>query len=234
MLGDFRKWLLRQFCEFEQEGGCVGSVVIHGDYPYCSPQCWHHDLDDRLSNVNWLLRFGLQTIASHRHSKQIDIDHVVSWVVINHVADLLSERLVAEFNQVPMPSIHNQMVPMPADILARHVKPINLTVEPEPPAMFMVKPKAQRFQSEKYLQFVRSLACVITGKSEGVEAHHLIGHGVSAMGTKTHDLFTFPLSNGEHMNLHQIGWQAWEKQHSSQIEYVFRTLSTACELGIFN
>ncbi|CAG9000642.1 MAG: hypothetical protein CENE_02642 [Candidatus Celerinatantimonas neptuna] len=46
---------------------------------------------------------------------------------------------------------------------------------------------------------------VITRKIDGVEVHHLIGHGVSAMGTKTHDLFTIPLCHEEYMNLHLVG-----------------------------
>ncbi|WP_233357568.1 DUF968 domain-containing protein, partial [Vibrio cholerae] len=75
-------------------------------------------------------------------------------------------------------------------ILAERVKSICLTVDDEPPAMFMARPKEITWHSEKYLKFVRSLPCVNTGKTEGVVAHHLIGHGEGKMGGKTHDLFT--------------------------------------------
>lgn len=85
-----------------------------------------------------------------------------------------------------------------------------------------------RVKSKKYLDFVRSMPCAITGK-EQVEAHHLIGHGQGGMGLKSSDLLAFPLCPELHRELHDHGWKAWEELHGSQWKYVAKTLHDAME-----
>ena len=96
---------------------------------------------------------------------------------------------------------------------------VKLIVDDEPPAMFMARPKEITWKSEKYLNFVRSLPCVVPGKTEGVVAHHLIGHGEGKMGANTHDLFIFPLTSEEHRKFHDAP-KGWEEKHGSQLFYV--------------
>jgi len=79
-------------------------------------------------------------------------------------------------------------------------------------------------RSKKYLAWVRSLPSVISGQPAG-DAHHLIGHGESGMGTKVTDIWTFPLTRGEHTELHNIGWRAWEEKYGDQWKFVSKTLS---------
>jgi hypothetical protein len=135
---------------------------------------------------------------------------------------------------------HSQFVrPLMDDPLAGLRRRINSTpaissVNAEPQAMHMARPKQRRWTCEAYLAFVRQLPCVVTGRCEGIEAHHLIGHGQGKMGGKAHDLFVFPLAHDEHRALHRMGWQAWEQQHGSQIDYVMNTLGLALGLGVFN
>jgi hypothetical protein len=117
--------------------------------------------------------------------------------------------------------------------LGEKVKPIRFAVDAEPPASFMARPKLTRWQSEAYLRFVRSQPCVVTGTTEAVEAHHVIGHGHSGMAMKTHDLLAFPLCHAAHMKLHDNGWQQWEREHGSQLEHVIATLNKAAGLGVF-
>lgn len=63
--------------------------------------------------------------------------------------------------------------------------------------------KHKPFRSNKYLRWVRSLPCVITGRTEGNHAHHIIACGMGgSMGTKPSDLFTIPICAEEHNNLH--------------------------------
>ncbi|MBL0581666.1 DUF968 domain-containing protein [Aeromonas caviae] len=122
-----------------------------------------------------------------------------------------------------------------ADLRARiKAKPAVRHIDPEPAALFMGKPKRKRWECEPYLAFVRQLPCVLTGSREGVEAHHVVGHGMSVMGSKAHDIFTFPLAHQPHMELHRMGWKAWEAKHGSQLQYVINTLELACSLGVFN
>ena len=81
--------------------------------------------------------------------------------------------------------------------------------------------KVKRVTDEKYLTFVRSLPCVVTGRP--AQAHHLIGHGQGGMGTKSGDDLAFPLSFEVHRELHDIGYKSWEDKYGSQWLYVEKT-----------
>lgn len=83
----------------------------------------------------------------------------------------------------------------------------------------------------KYLKFVRSLPCVITGQT-GVDAHHLIGYGQSGMGMRSSDYYAFPLRHDLHMDLHNIGWKEWEEKHGLQWKFVAETMQKAILLGL--
>lgn len=83
-----------------------------------------------------------------------------------------------------------------------------------------MKDRAER--DAKYLAFVRTLPCCVTG-SYPVEAHHLVGHGESVMGSKCSDYYTIPLAPWLHAELHQHGFRTWEDQHGSQTLHVMRT-----------
>jgi len=113
------------------------------------------------------------------------------------------------------------------------IKPVVKAIDPEPPMLHIPRPKMRRWESANYLAFVRQLPCVVTGQSDGIEAHHVVGHGLSVMGSKTHDLMTFPLCHQAHMELHNNGWQQWEQTHGSQLDHVAMTLNKAAGLGVF-
>lgn len=113
------------------------------------------------------------------------------------------------------------------------IKQAVTAIDPEPPMLHIPRPKMKRWESANYLAFVRQLPCVVTGQTEGIEAHHVVGHGLSVMGSKTHDLMVFPLSHQAHMELHNKGWQQWEQTHGSQLEHVVMTLNKAAGLGVF-
>ena len=93
----------------------------------------------------------------------------------------------------------------------------------------MTKP----WRSQKYLNWVKTLPSVISGRPAD-DAHHLIGHGQGGMGTKVTDLWVFPLTRDEHTELHNIGWRAWEEKHGSQWKYIAETLKRAYEEGLIN
>ncbi|WP_272677112.1 DUF968 domain-containing protein [Providencia sp. PROV160] len=111
-------------------------------------------------------------------------------------------------------------------------KPVlNLTINPEPPASFMLKPKPQRWTNDKYLQWVKSQPCCVCGATSD-DAHHLIGHGQGGMGTKAHDLFTIPLCRIHHSELHKDP-NGWERVHGSQLILLIRFLDRSAALGVF-
>ena len=71
-------------------------------------------------------------------------------------------------------------------------------------------------KDETYLRFVRSLPCVITGVTDGIEAHHLTV-GRERMAKREDDSLALPLNTFMHNNgndaLHHIGernfWNRW-------------------------
>lgn len=91
------------------------------------------------------------------------------------------------------------------------------------------------WRSEKYLNFVRSLPSVISGRTPCV-AHHLVGHGLKGKGGKVSDMLTFPLVEDEHTRaagaLHVLGSAAWEDRHDDQRIYVLQTIVEALHRGV--
>lgn len=87
------------------------------------------------------------------------------------------------------------------------------------------------WRSQKYLNWVKTLPSVISGRPSD-DAHHLIGHGQGGMGTKVADCWTFPLTRDEHTELHNMGWKAWEEQYGSQWKFVAETLHKAILEGL--
>lgn len=108
---------------------------------------------------------------------------------------------------------------------------LNLTVDPEPPASLMLKPKLKRWINDKYLQWVKSQPCCVCGATAD-DAHHIIGYGQGGIGTKSHDLFTIPLCRVHHRNLHD-DQKGWEIEHGSQIVLLFKFLDRSVALGVF-
>jgi hypothetical protein len=89
--------------------------------------------------------------------------------------------------------------------------------------------KNKPLRDKEYTDWVKSLPSAISGLPAD-DPHHLIGHGTG--GTKTSDLFTFPLTRDEHTELHNMGYQSWEEIHGSQWEYVAKTIEMAVKDGI--
>ncbi|EJD6043719.1 DUF968 domain-containing protein [Providencia rettgeri] len=111
-------------------------------------------------------------------------------------------------------------------------KPVlNLTIDPEPPASLMLKPKFKRWTSDEYLKWVKSQPCCVCGATAD-DAHHLIGYGQGGTGTKAHDLFTIPLCRIHHSELHKDP-NGWEREHGSQLVLLFRFLDRSIGLGVF-
>ena len=108
---------------------------------------------------------------------------------------------------------------------------LNLAVDPEPAASLMLKPKLKRWESTKYLQWVKSQPCCVCGATAD-DAHHIIGYGQGGIGTKAHDLFTIPLCRVHHSELHKDPKQ-WEQENGSQLVLLFKFLDRSIGLGVF-
>ncbi|EMK6669896.1 DUF968 domain-containing protein [Vibrio fluvialis] len=246
-LGSFKHWLERiPHCQLSDGEYCDKNLtVLDGTVRVC----WHHDNQERknpsekskaISKRNMML-WGLGAIQSQlKLDRHISLPELCWWSVINGVYDHLPRSITDESLGIKKkPETNGLVIRRESDerfeldskaILKERAGAVKLIVDDEPLAMFMARPKEITWQSEKYLKFVRSLPCVVTGKTEGVVAHHLILHGEGKMGAKAHDLFTMPLTADEHRKFHDDP-KGWEEKYGSQLFYVKQTIKRALNLG---
>ncbi|GKX58364.1 DUF968 domain-containing protein [Leminorella grimontii] len=222
--------------------------------------CWYHDTKytghvmPRLSalatenTVEWVLdriRIDLRLPAGH----QLTVPEVFCWAVIKRVSDRLPERAAMSILNRAAEPITGEMKESTiracddraSVAIAEYVdiaregwemlpKPtIKIEADPEPPAAFMLRPKLKRWECEKYTKWVKTQPCAACGTGAD-DPHHIIGHGQGGMGTKAHDLFVIPLCRRCHDELH-TGVTAWEQEHGSQIEHLYRFLDRALAIG---
>ncbi|MGB5856515.1 MAG: DUF968 domain-containing protein [Oceanisphaera sp.] len=234
---------------------CTGGFTWSSDAQPVS-LCWHHDNEHREKPVpevlekikHRLVAFALSRVSAfvgRGYGVDVSAAELSWWAASHEVHDLLPSSLALMALGRKAKPTERQTALGWRDTDARYtqrdhvadltekVKAIKFEVDPEPAASFMARPKLSRWESAAYLKFVRSQPCVVTGATEGVEAHHVIGHGQSGMAMKTHDLMAFPLCHDSHMKLHDGGWQQWERQHGSQLAHVMATINKAAGLGVF-
>ena len=247
---DFLSWVKRiphcqlsdgEYCDknltvFQPAGG--GAIRL----------CWHHDNVERSNQTDNAQSIALKNLsiwAFERIRSQLKLPHdralsfpeIGWWAVTKQLTHYMPQELLTVlFGNNPQSrsfmfggkkDTDNRYVPDERERMANYIKPIKqFIIDPEPPAMFMARPKEVTWKSEAYLKFVRSLPCVITGKTTDIVAHHLIGHGEGKMGGKCHDLFTMPLHVDEHRKFHDDP-KGWEELHGSQLIYLKRTIGMA-------
>lgn len=91
--------------------------------------------------------------------------------------------------------------------------------------------------SKKYTDYVRSLPCCVTGYvGDEVSPHHVIGMGYlteKCLSKKGSDLTCIPIIQSLHQELHDKGWESFEKKYNmSQLEEMVKTLLLAERDGI--
>lgn len=90
--------------------------------------------------------------------------------------------------------------------------------------------KQPPWRSEKYLKYIRSLPCVVTGRTEHVVAHHITTSGSRGTGTKPDDFYCIPLTAYQHQGLH-CDPRRWEQSYGTQLMHWQRTISQAIRCG---
>ena len=92
--------------------------------------------------------------------------------------------------------------------------------------------KVKPWRSKKYMKWVESLHSRVSMMPADY-SHHIIDVIKSGTGTKPHDLFTMPLTHGEHSELHHVGGRKWDKDSDeSQAEMVLDTINKALDAGV--
>ncbi|EDC2523544.1 DUF968 domain-containing protein [Salmonella enterica] len=110
------------------------------------------------------------------------------------------------------------------------VKPVlTLSVDSDPAAGYMRKPKMIRLELPEYTRWVKRQPCCGCGNASD-DPHHIIDHGFGGTGTKACDLLVIPLCRVCHDMLHK-NVKAWEEQNGSQLLWLARTLARATGIG---
>ncbi|MFM1346588.1 DUF968 domain-containing protein [Yersinia proxima] len=214
--------------------------------------CWHHDNKlrehtlprlDQLATGN-LITWIISTVCGHfrlPEGHQLTMPELCYWAVVNEVYDLLPDSIArASLRMLPAvmksgPTRESDITwtPNPTQIIENKVEQVKkvlaLKIDAEPPASFMRIPKRQRWESRKWLTWVKSQQCCGCGSSAD-DPHHIIGHGQGGMATKAHDLFTIPLCRLCHEALH-ADMHTWEAEHGSQVVLWFHFMDRSISIG---
>ncbi|WP_145600599.1 DUF968 domain-containing protein [Yersinia frederiksenii] len=226
------------------------TILRYGQRSICL--CWHHDnklrehTTARLNTLatNNLITWLISTVCDYFRfpdGHQLTMPELCWWAVVNEVSDLLPDSIAraslrmlpGEIKPGPTKESDITWTPAPTQIIETKVelvkKVLALKIDDEPPASFMRIPKRYRWESRKWLTWVKSQACSGCGGSAD-DAHHIIGHGQGGMGTKAHDLFTIPLCRGCHDALH-ADMHTWEAEYGSQIVLWFHFMDRSIGIG---
>lgn len=259
-LYSFDTWLNNRFnCQLEDGQYCYHEFVNEKIENSAIRVCWHHNkdliVDDKIKNIakRNLKQFLIDCIINQlkfNSNHLLSIQELGWWALINQVHELIPENMARilhnrEIEQYK--SVYRESDLIASDVrsgprlftelsntynylqtLAKPVKKI--TIDPESPESFMLRPKMKRWESAKYTQWVKTQPCVCCGKPSD-DPHHIIGYGQGKMGGKSHDIFTLPLCRIHHNELHR-DVNAWEKKYGSQLLLLFQFLDRAFGLNV--
>lgn len=256
-LGNFYHWLERiPHCQLSDGEFCDKNLTFLDCKHGALRLCWHHDNQERknlsenarVTAKSNVLVWGVGAVSRSLHlgsNHCLTLPELCWWAVRNNVYECLPQSIVDQMFGIKSKSKRDVLTlrresdpdfsldgKEQLERLAKQV--VHLTVDDNPPAMHMKRPKQLNWRSEKYLKFVRSLPCVVTGRtgtdSDPVVAHHLIGHGEGKMGGKAHDLFVMPMLASVHQEFHHDP-KAWEAKFGSQLFFVKQTLKRSLDVG---
>ncbi|WP_145585202.1 DUF968 domain-containing protein [Yersinia intermedia] len=198
---------------------------------------------DQLATSN-LITWLIDTIRGYfrfPEGHQLTLPELCWWAVVNEVYDLLPDSIARSSLRMPPAVIETGGTKesditwshRPVEIIENKVEQVKkvlaLKIDDEPPASFMRIPKRYRWESARWLKWVKSQQCCGCGSSAD-DPHHIIGHGQGGMGTKAHDLFSIPLCRACHDALH-ADMRVWEAEHGSQIELWFHFMDRSISIG---
>jgi hypothetical protein len=78
-------------------------------------------------------------------------------------------------------------------------------------------PKSKRWQSKKYLEYVRSLPCLVCGQES--EPHHIRMNNNAGTGRKPSDTFCVPLCRAHHRECHDIYNSEFQLRHNLDLVF---------------
>lgn len=249
-LPSLEQWLSSRFeCQWPHSSWHDKNFTTMRHQPGSIRLCWHCDHilagqhTEQLAGiasgnlVSWILEV-IRRDSGFPESHILTLPELCWWMVRNDLADVIPESVAHKGLRLPDEKIRSVMresdiVPSAsAAILVqeRAKKILTLSVDPESPESFMLRPKRHRWQNADYISWVKTQPCCCCGNPAD-DAHHLIGYGQGGMGTKAHDSFTIPLCREHHTELHNDPVK-FERKYGSQLEMLKNVLDRAFALGV--
>ena len=204
----------------------------------------------RKNVIEWVI-FSVLTELGYNSERVLSVAEICWWAIYKGIPDTITEELSRRALRLPVEKYSGEMKEsditpsIPATWLIRDIvdpyinrdpltplpKPVvPLSVDPESPQTLFARPKRIRWESQKYLQWVKTQPCQCCGQPAD-DAHHLIGWGQGGIGTKAHDILTIPLCRKHHDELHRDP-RAFEQEHGTQPEMIIKLLDRAYALGV--
>lgn len=236
-------------CQLADNGFCDHNLTTRKTGEGAIRLCWHHDnladTDNKAYNIARLnsVQHGLSRVSLQLHGEERPITDadLCWWAVRNGVSELLPQSILdRQFSRKPTSkklgvtgskdTNERYKTESQREQLNRLAKPMVLfSIDRDPPARYMRKPKPLRWHSADYINFVASQPCCVCSDKAHV-AQHLIGHGEMKMGEAGNDFFTFPLCSQHERELLADPF-VWEKSYGSQLAHMKETQKRAFELG---
>ncbi|WGE69880.1 DUF968 domain-containing protein [Actinobacillus equuli subsp. haemolyticus] len=236
-------------CQCRDGEGCHREMTITQVDNGFVRTCWIHDHQaiegniekdalNRLADNNWQY-FVEQHIKKHLGivaENPVNFGDLVAFAIVYKCTEALPYDALCRLLRIKNETQNEKessTIPFeqanPRTELKKLVAPVlKLKADPEPPASFMAKPKEKRFESSKWLQFVKKQPCICCGQ-QADDPHHIIGQGRGRMGSKEHDLFVIPLCRIHHNELHRNP-QLFERNYGNQTELLYRFLGRALSI----
>ena len=85
-------------------------------------------------------------------------------------------------------------------------------------------PKEKRIIDKKYIEWIKSLNCCVTGARDP-DPHHVNPQGGGGIGTKCSDRRAIPLSHFLHQEIHQIGKITFAEKYDLDYEDLIAQLN---------
>ncbi|RFU88892.1 MULTISPECIES: DUF968 domain-containing protein [Citrobacter] len=249
-LPSLEQWLSSRFeCQWPHSSWHDKNFTIMRHEPGSIRLCWHCDhilsgqhteqlADIAAGNlVSWILEV-IRHDSGFPESHILTLPELCWWMVRNDLADVIPESVAHKGLRLPDEKVRSVMresdiVPSASAtslVQEKAKKILTLSVDPESPESFMLRPKRRRWVNETYTRWVKTQPCECCRRPAD-DPHHIVGHGMGGTATKAHDLFVIPLCRECHDELH-ADVPAFEQKHGTQLELLLRFMDRALAIGV--
>lgn len=249
-LASLEQWLSSRFeCQWTHSSWHDKNFTTMRHPPGSIRLCWHcdHTLSGQHTEqlagiaagnlVSWILEV-IRRDSGFPESHILTLPELCWWMVRNDLADVIPESVAHKGLRPPDEKIRSVMresdivpsVSATSLVQEKAKKILTLSVDPESPESFMLRPKRRRWVNETYTRWVKTQLCECCRRPAD-DPHHIVGHGMGGTATKAHDLFVIPLCRECHDELH-ADVPAFEQKHGTQLELLLRFMDRALAIGV--